>query len=247
MLQQLGADTVGIHIGLIHLVDGHDDRHFRRLGVVDGFDGLRHDAVITGHHEDDDIRRLGTASAHGGERLMARRIKEGDPLTARHAHLIGADMLGDATGFTRDHVGLAQSVEQRRLAVVNVTHDGHDRGTGLEIGGIIRLAFKAHFHVGLRHTLDRVAHILGDELGGIGVQHVVDLHHLALLHQQTDHVHRALGHTVGQFLHSDCVGNGHLAMHLHLLGRAGAGALLALLAAAHGSKRTLARLVVQGV
>ena len=247
MLQQLGADAVGIHIGLIHLVDGHDDRHFRRLGVVDGFDGLRHDAVITGHHEDDDIRCLGAAGAHGGESLMARRIKEGDALTARHTHLIGTDMLGDAAGFARHHIGLAQGVEERCLAVVNVTHDGNDRGTGLEVGGIVGLTFKAHFHIRLRHALDRVAHILREELGGVGVQHVVDLHHLALLHQQPDHIHRAFGHAVGQLLHRNRVRNGDFAMHLDLLSGPRAGALLALLTAAHGCQRALTRLVIKGI
>jgi hypothetical protein len=39
-------------------------------------------------------------------------------------------MLGDAAGFTGDDVGLPDVIQQRRLPVVHVTHDGDDRGTG---------------------------------------------------------------------------------------------------------------------
>ena len=37
-------------------------------------------------------------------------------------------MLGDAAGLAGDDVGVADLVEQRGLAVVDVTHDGDDRG-----------------------------------------------------------------------------------------------------------------------
>ena len=45
-------------------------------------------------------------------------------VAGRRRHLIGADVLRDAAGFARDDVGLADGVEQRRLAVVDVAHDG---------------------------------------------------------------------------------------------------------------------------
>ena len=64
--------------GLVDLVDRHDDRHFGRLGVVDGFEGLRHDAVVGRHHQDDDIGDLGAAGAHAGERFVTGRIDEDD-------------------------------------------------------------------------------------------------------------------------------------------------------------------------
>ena len=61
---------------------------------------------------------------------------------------------------------------------------------------------------------DGVAHLLGDQLGGVGVDHVGDLDHLALLHQQLDHVDGALGHAVGELLDGDRLGNDHLAHDL---------------------------------
>jgi hypothetical protein len=51
---------------------------FGRLGVIDGFDRLRHDAVIGRHHQHDDVGDLGAAGTHRGERGVARRIDEGD-------------------------------------------------------------------------------------------------------------------------------------------------------------------------
>ena len=62
----------------VDLVDGHDDRHVGRLGVVDGLDGLGHDAVVGRHHQHDDVGDLGAAGPHGGERLVARGVDEGD-------------------------------------------------------------------------------------------------------------------------------------------------------------------------
>ncbi len=50
---------VRIGVGLIDLVDGDDDRNARRFGVVERFDRLRHDAVIGGDDENDDVRHLG--------------------------------------------------------------------------------------------------------------------------------------------------------------------------------------------
>jgi hypothetical protein len=64
--------------GLVDLVDRHHQRHAGRLGVVDGFDGLRHHAVVGRHHQDDDVGGLGAARTHGGERLVARGVEEGD-------------------------------------------------------------------------------------------------------------------------------------------------------------------------
>ena len=42
----------------VDLVDGDDDRHAGVLGVRNGFDGLRHDRVVSGDDEDDDVRHL---------------------------------------------------------------------------------------------------------------------------------------------------------------------------------------------
>ena len=116
----------------------------------------------------------------------------------------------------RDHVGLADRVEQRRLAVVDVAHDGDDRRTRLQRLVDVGRVEQALLDVRLRDALDGVAELLGDELGGVGVDHVGDLRELALLHQHADHVHAALRHAVGELLDGDRLGDDDLAGDLLL-------------------------------
>ena len=47
----------------------------------------------------------------------------------RHVHLVGTDVLRDATRLVSDDVGRPDRVEQLGLSVVDVTHDGDDRRT----------------------------------------------------------------------------------------------------------------------
>ena len=144
----------------------------RRLGVIDRLDGLRHDAVVGGDHQDDDVGDLGAAGAHGGEGGVAGRVDEGD-LLAVVLDLIGADVLGDAAGLAGDDVGLADGVEQRGLAVVDVAHDGDDRrARHADRRSRRRLANRPFLDVGFGDAADGVAHLLGDELGGVGVDDV---------------------------------------------------------------------------
>ena len=111
----------------VDLVDRDDHRHAGVPGVADRLDRLRHDLVVGRDDEDDDVGDLGAAGAHGGERLVARRVEEGDRLAARQRHVVRADVLRDAARLAGDDVGLPDVVEQRRLAVVDVAHDGDDR------------------------------------------------------------------------------------------------------------------------
>src|ERR1039457_3708706 len=126
LLGELLLDALRVRLWLVDLVDGHDDRYLRGARVVDRFLRLRHDAVVGRDHQDDDVRGLGAARAHQGERLVPRRIEEDDGLAFRD-DAVGADVLRDAAGLALGDVLLADRIEERRLAVVDVTHDGHDR------------------------------------------------------------------------------------------------------------------------
>ena len=97
---ELLLDALRLRVGLVDLVDGHDDRHLGRAGVVDGFERLRHHAVVGRHHQHHDVGDLGAAGAHAGERFVAGGIDE-DDLAAVHLHVVRADVLGDAAGFAR--------------------------------------------------------------------------------------------------------------------------------------------------
>ena len=128
VIRELAAHLVQVRTRLVDLVDCHDDRHVGRLGVVDRFDRLRHHAVIRRNDQHDDVRRLGAAGAHRREGLVARRIEEHDAAFARHIRDIRADVLGDAAGFARRRMRLADRIQQACLAVVDVAHDRDDRG-----------------------------------------------------------------------------------------------------------------------
>ena len=73
---------------------------------------------------------------------MARGVDEGDrALVALELgeDLVGADVLGDAARLALADVGLADRVQQARLAVVDVTHDRDDRRPELEVVVVARV------------------------------------------------------------------------------------------------------------
>jgi len=70
---------------------------------------------------------------------MAGRIHERDG-PAVGLDLVGADVLGDATALGVDDVRLADAIQQRGLAVVDVAEDRDDRGPGLEVLGALSAA-----------------------------------------------------------------------------------------------------------
>ncbi len=137
VLHQALAAELRIRVGQVALVDRDDQRDPGCLGVPDRLDRLRHDALGRGHHEDHDVGDLGAARAHQREGGVARRVDEGDAALAQR-DLVGADVLGDPARLARNHVGLADRVEQRRLAVVDVSHHGDDRRARLQVGGVAR-------------------------------------------------------------------------------------------------------------
>src|SRR3954453_21565578 len=130
VLRELAADLRRVGALLVALVDGDDNRDVSRLRVVERLDRLRHHTVVGGDDEDRDVGDLRTTGTHGGERLVARCVDEGDRavlLLDRRVHLVSADVLSDAAGLARLHVGRADRVEELGLSVVDVTHDGDDR------------------------------------------------------------------------------------------------------------------------
>src|SRR5260370_15354086 len=123
LLLQLLAHPHRVCVGVIALVDGHDDLGLGGLGVAEGFERLRHDAVIGRDHENNNVSHVCPAGAHGTEGGVAGGVEEGDLLKLvlafgmREGNCVGTDVLGDAAGFPGNDVGLADDVEQRSLAV----------------------------------------------------------------------------------------------------------------------------------
>ena len=139
----------------------------------------------------------GAAGAHGREGGVARRVDERDPLVVPH-DLVGPDVLGDAAGLSGHHVGLADAVEQERLAVVDVPHDGHDRRPW----ALVRVLFFVFLLEVARQQLGFLLFTgvdqadVGADLGGEELDHVVGQRlrrhdHLALEHEEPHDVTRA--------------------------------------------------------
>ncbi len=118
-----------------------------------------------------------------------------------------------------------------------VTIGGRGNGSAFLVGRVEQ----ALLDVGIGDALDRVAHFLGDKLGGVGVEHVGERDHAALAHQELDDVDRPLRHAGGELLDGDRLGKHDLARDLLLLVLHPA-ALEALGAAAERGDRTRALL-----
>ena len=124
VLGQLFLHALRVSRRLIHLVDGNDQLDVGSLGVVDGLDGLGHDAVIGSNDQNRDIGHIRAAGTHGGKGFVARRIQEGNG-AAVDIDLVSADGLGNAAGFACGNVSGTDAVQDGSFAVVNVGDDSH--------------------------------------------------------------------------------------------------------------------------
>ena len=202
VLQQLALDPVGTGVGQVNLVDSDDDGKFGGPGVVDGFHGLGHDAVVSRHHQDGDVRDLGAPRSNGGESLVTGGVQEGN-LLAVVLDLVGADVLGDAAHFTLGDAAVADGVEKGGLAVVHVAKDGHHGAAGLH-GGIVTgvggLKNVAHGSPGPLLGLGAVAEGGGNGGRQVEVDYLVNGSHDAVAHKLLDNVDGADPHQVSQVL-----------------------------------------------
>ena len=199
---QAFLNLVGVGSRFIYLVDGKDDGHAGSRGMRNGLLRLRHDVVVCGNDDDGNVRHLGTAGTHGGESLVARRVEEGDVPSVVERHIVGTDVLRDAARLTRDDVGLADVVEQRRLAMVDVAHDGDDGSAGHEVGLIVLLL--ADCGADLRtDVFCGEAELLGNEVDGLGIHALIDADHDADAHACGDNLRDGHVHHRGELIGRD--------------------------------------------
>ncbi len=129
---QLLFHPVDVRAGEIDLVDRDHDLHmFGGLGVIDGFDGLRHEAIIGRDHKHNDVGNVRAAGSHRGESGVTRSIEEGDAV-AFVIDRVGADVLGNAARFAGRDACFADRVHQGGLAVIDVAHERNDGPTRFE-------------------------------------------------------------------------------------------------------------------
>jgi len=134
--RELLMHAVRVRPVLVDLVDGDDDRHLGGTRVVYGLNCLRHHAVVGRDYQDDDIRDLGATGTHRGEGFVAGRVDEDHRMAISSLDLVGADPLRDAARlFCRDS-RFADRVEDRGLAVVDVTKHRDDGRSDDELGRV---------------------------------------------------------------------------------------------------------------
>ena len=210
VLGQLLLDALGVGGGLIHLVDGNDQLDIGGLGMVDGLDGLGHDAVISGNDQNRNVGHVRAAGTHRGEGLVAGGVEEGNDAVVA-LDLIRTDGLRDAAGLTLGDIGLADSVQNGSLAVVNMAHDNDNGGTLDQIGGVVLLLHKQALLDGdMDLMLDLGMELLGNQGGGVEVNDIRDGVHLAHLHEFGHDLGSALLQAGSQFTDGDLIGDGDL-------------------------------------
>ena len=120
-------------------------------------------------------------------------------------------MLGNATGFSRGDVRLADDVQQGRFAMIDVAHDGHHRGAR---GQVLRFVFDVQLEFPDRRVdqaaaalaffqLEAVAVFGADPLGDHLVDRLVDIGEDTRFHQVGDDLEWLLFELFGQFAHDN--------------------------------------------
>ena len=125
-------------------------------------------------------------------------------------------MLGDAAGLAGRDFGLADGVEQRRLAVVDVAHDGDDRCTRRELRRLVGYVEQAFLDVGFRHAVHLwpISSAMSWAVSASITSLIVAIWPCFI--SRLDDVDRALGHAVGEFLDGDRLRDGDFANELFL-------------------------------
>ena len=167
MLGELGAHAIGLGVGLVDLVHRDDDRHAGRAcacWIASMVCGMTPSSAAT--------TSTTTSVALAPRARMAvnaawpGRIEERDH-AFRRFHVVRADVLRDAARFARRHLRAADVVEQRGLAVVDVTHDGDDRRTRLGTRSRALFALQIFFDLVALEHLGDVAHLFDHQRRGV--------------------------------------------------------------------------------
>ena len=212
--------------------------------MVGGFAGLLLDPVVSGNDKNDDIGRIRPPRAQGGEGGVAGGVDETDVAPAAEGDEGGADVLGDPAGLLGRMVALADGVQNRGLAVVDMAHDGDDRRARGEVRFFVGRPAEPLFHIALADPAHAVA-VFGDKkLGGVGINDIIAQHIDPEALEGLDDILGPLGHAQGKLLHRKGLRHHDLAHDprplLEALQVAGP---LALALAPHGGERTHAALV----
>ncbi len=172
--------------------------------MVNSLLGLVFHPVICSNNQDNNICHLGTTGTHFSKGSMARSIEEYHVALAG-THIIGSNMLGNAAGLTQSHISFTNGVQDRCLAMVNMTHDCYNRRPGQRFTPNFLFLF---FHL---HDIDLFSNCLFHFIteiccyksGGINIQDLVNRGHNPKLHEFCDNLVDLYRHPVGQVANAD--------------------------------------------
>ena len=129
-----------------------------------------------------------------------------------HSDLIRADMLRNAARFLFGYARLPNCIQERRLSVIDVTHDRHD---GRAWRGIFRDADFNRIEHDAFFECDKVrvcVELLRDVLRHLFVERLVDSREYTSVHQLLDHVLRFDVELFRQILYGQAFSQRHLAI-----------------------------------
>jgi len=158
-------------------------------------------------------------------------------------NLVGADVLGNPPGLGSDDVSFPDGIQERCLAVVDVTHYRNHAGTPFyESRVFLRLLHQEGFQIDRQLYFYLVSEFAGQNASRISVDLLVDSCHYAQVHQLFNQFSRAPVQLLRQFLDGDGLtqDNGFLFERLKPCRR-----LLSSLRALPAAGRTLAELCLR--
>ena len=185
--RQFVFDPLRVGRFLVNFVDRNHDRHPRSASVLNGLLRLRHNAVISGHHQHNNIGRLGASRSHRGKSRMPGRIEEGDhPFVS--LHVVGANVLRDTTGLTARYTRLTNVIEERRFTMIDMAHYSDHRSPGLRRSFLTRQRLLEALFQFLRALEDNpMPQFLHHQNGRILIEHLINRRHDTQIHQLLDH------------------------------------------------------------
>ena len=176
----------------INFIYGKNHRHPGCLRMTDCFAGLRHYGIIRSNYNYCYICDLGAPGTHGSKCFVTRSIKKRNFFSIWQLHLVGTNMLCNATCFSCYHICISNIIQQRSFSMINMTHNGNNRRTWLQfIFTILIFFYLFHFHL-LFHVneLYIITKFTGHQFNYFGIKTLVNGNHNTQAHTFADYIRK---------------------------------------------------------
>ncbi len=170
--------------------------------MVNGLEGLGHDTIIGGYHDNGNVGDLCTPGTHSRKSLVTRGIEESDLPATFKFHSVCTDMLCDATGFTSDHIRIPYIIEQFGLSMVNMSHNRDNGRPGNEVFFTVRFLGDGFLQFN-GDKFNRIVKFFRDQHQGFSIEALVNGNHNPQAHAGGYYLDDGYMHEVGQFIHTD--------------------------------------------